>query len=179
MRKLASLCLVCSLLVFIGCSTVSITSNYDRFEEFTWYKTFTLNDGENLPDNTLNKYPQLKEYIDEVVREILVAKGFTYKETGDTDFVVYPYGVLTEVRQNFRATSGANWGGSVILRGPAVELTQGSLVIDVVNTMDKENKKLTWRGRGVRLVDEITDTENQRKRLQKNITKILADFPPN
>ena len=173
MRKIELLWVICSLFLYTGCSMViSTTSNYDRFEEFTWYKTFALYDDSNLPDNALNKYPQLREYIDKVVRKVMVEKGFTHRETGDTDFVVYTYGVLTEVGQTFRGVSYSH-------RGPTVELTQGSLVIDVVNTMDKENKKLTWRGRGVRLVDEITDTENQRKRLQKNITKILADFPPN
>lgn len=151
---------------------LSINSNYDRYEEFTWYKTFMINDGANLKNNTLNKYPQLREYIDEVARTVLVDKGFTFKKTGDSDFVVYIYGVLNEVGQNFRGTSYSTYG-------PTVELTQGSLIIDIVNTMDKENNKLTWRGRADRLVDEIVDTEKRRKTLRKNIGKILADFPPN
>jgi hypothetical protein len=153
---------------------VSVTSTQDRFEEFTWYKTFTLFDGADMPDNALNKYPQLRDYADEVVKKILIEKGFTYAETGDTDFVVYTYGVLTEVGQSFRDRT---WRGTS--RGPTVELTQGAIVIDIVNTMDVEEKRLTWRGKGERLVDEIAETDDAKKRLEKNITSILADFPPN
>ncbi len=180
MRKTALLCAICSLFVFTGCSTITINSDYDSSEEFTWYKTFALYDGAELPDNALNKYPQLRQYVDEVVREVLLEKGFIHEETGDTDFIVYTYGILTGVKQSIQLYSyRAKWRGDSISRGrTAVELTQVALVIDVVNTMDQENKKLTWRGGGGRVVEEVIDDEATRKRLKKNITKILAEFPP-
>ncbi len=178
-RKITLLWTICSLFVYAGCSMIIINSNYDTNEDFTWYKTFALYDGSDLPDNALNKYPQLRQYVDEVVREVLVEKGFTHQETGNTDFVVYTYGLLTDDTQNIQILSSRAWRGSAVTkRGTAVELTQGTLVIDVVNTMDRENEKLTWRCVGRKVVDKIADNDATRKRLKENITKILAAFPP-
>jgi hypothetical protein len=160
-----------------GCSTLSVDTMYDRNEDFSWYETFTIFGGENLPGNTLNKTPLLREQINDMVKNVLMQKGYTYKSTGNFDFVIYVYGKLREMRQPFVSVSDSAIGASRIV-GQAADLTQESLFIDVVNTMKPGEKRLVWRGRGVRFIENISQNPDSDIGLRETIAKILADFPP-
>ncbi len=154
MKSSVSINVLCALLilVLVGCSPVSVKTDYDHTENFSTYKTFTLFNGELAPGNALVKYPELKERMYPVVTEILVEKGFVYKESGTTDFVVHLRGAVNaqtqRTKQGGRSWYNTWWGGG---RSVVSYYDEGSLLIDIVNTAEKN---LSWRGVGTKIVDQ-------------------------
>jgi len=57
----------------------------------------------------------------------------------------------------------------------AVRLTEGTLVIDIV---DKAKKELIWRGLGTGVVQNYSDHEKLQASIDEYVRKILNNFPP-
>ena len=76
MKKL--LLLLATISLFSSCSSVKVSSDYDREASFSSYKTYAFTqEAEALPVGDLNR----KRILDAVTNE-LSAKGFTKSETG-------------------------------------------------------------------------------------------------
>ncbi len=177
MKNTVALGCVLLLSLFVGCSSVSVKTDYDHTEDFSKYKTFTLFSGELAPGNALSKYPELKERMYPVVKEILVEKGFIYKESEITDFVVHLRGAVNaqtqRTKQGGRTWYNPWWGSG---RTVVSYYDEGSLIIDIVNTAEKN---LSWRGIGSKIVDQGNMSGvYDRSQLKKNLEKILKGFPP-
>lgn len=177
MKKYFILLMAFSLLLLSACSVVTVKTDYDHSEDFSKYKTFKLYDGDKQGGNALVRYPELKKQIDVIVKETLQDKGLSYKESGEADLIVNVHATLTDKTQltDMGGARGgySTWWGPYGSRTMVSYYTEGNLVIDLVDSAQKE---LSWRGIGTKVVDG--SAQNDTKKLRKIITEIMKNYPP-
>ncbi len=176
--KLMRLLIFLNLMVIgLGCSTISVTYDYDTKTNFTGLKTFDF-----IPVpvqsniNTLN----VKRFQD-AVRNQLESKGYTQKPD-NPDFQIAMYlskqeKSKTQSVESYTYTFGRriNWGddsGRII---NVYEYDEGTLILDIV---DAQSNELSWRGVAKAEVLHYTNPEKREKRINNAVQKLLNNFPP-
>lgn len=172
--------LIAAALVAASCSTMSVTTDYDRSANFTSYKTFDFIPAEEMKNSFL------RERIEDAITAQLVAKGFT-RSSDNPDFLIAGRGKLGK-ETHFDTTSfGYGMGGWGGYWGPyggagmgssttvAREVPVGTLIIDVV---DAKAKKLVWQAIASDTLDPNARPDEREYRINKAMEKIFAGFPP-
>ena len=177
MIRVFSVVLTIGFVLSIGCSSsVTVRTDYDPGKDFASYKTYKWYTGKQ-PDDELSKYPLTKKRIISSIDKALQAKEFELVESDEADFVVVIHGGSKERMQV------TNWGGYGWYdpwwgpyggRTDVSYYAEGTLVIDIVDTKEKE---LAWRGLGTTILQD-RDAEGEQKFLDATCEKILKDFPP-
>ena len=185
MRKFKNVIFLAFLAIFIGCSGIEVSQDYDMAEDFSNLKTFDWivpqqkKTGDLRVDN-----PLLDSRIREAVDRSLAQKGYQRIIKGTPDFYVgYKYGIFTRIgSEPVRTGIGFGFGGSGSFGGIGIGTggdvrgyDEGMLVIDITDT---KNRKLLWRGTGTRRVSRHSDPKKITKEVNENVEKILAQFPP-
>jgi len=151
--------------------------DFNRFGDFSAYKTYTMKDGTKAGD------PLIDTRIVSAIEQQLQAKGLTRSDTAP-DLVVVYHMALNKPR-NIAAFStgigdygpypyqwGAGWGSTDVR---VSQILAGTLVIDVI---DAHQKDLIWRGIGVSEVDSLAEPVQRDHEVQLAVTSILANYPP-
>ena len=185
MRELKNVIFLTVLAIFIGCSGIEVSQDYDvaadfsNLKTFDWYLAEQKKTGDLRVDN-----PLLDSRIRKAVDRLLAQKGYQRISQGTPDFYVgYKYGIFTRIGSEPVSTGiGFGFGGSGSFGGIGIgtggdvrEYDEGMLVIDITDT---KNGKLLWRGTGTRRVSRHSDPEKITKKVNENVEKILAQFPP-
>jgi len=185
MRKLKNVIFLTVLAIFIGCSGIEVSQDFDvtadfsNLKTFDWYLAKQKKTGDLRVDN-----PLLDSRIRKAVNRSLGQKGFQRIFQGTPDFYVgYKYGIFTRIgSERVRTGIGFGFGGSGSFGGIGIGTgsdvrgyDEGMLVIDITDT---KNKKLLWRGTGTRRVSRHSDPKKITKEVNENIEKILSQFPP-
>lgn len=160
-----------------GCSSVSVTSDYDPAANFSSYKTFSIYDGV-IKDSELEKAPLAKKRVLEAIRNEMQTKGLTEAEAAIADLIIYAHGGTTEKMNvtDYGYGYGGWWGPSPYGRDIDVSYyTEASLVIDFVDNVKKE---LVWRGIGTGTIQQSGTPEERQQRIDEAIAKILGQYPP-
>ena len=185
MKIISSIILASFVLVFIGCSSLKVTTDFDPSQDFGKYKTYRwANSKEINPNDALARNPLIKKRVINGIDKALQDKGFVLaaKDT-EPDFIVITHAGVQE-KMNVTQTSGGYrgygwydpWWGPYGGQTNVSYYEEGSLVIDVVDWTEKE---LSWRGVGTDVVkDRQQDAEEMQERINEITVKILADFPP-
>jgi hypothetical protein len=167
------------LLYLIGCGPgVIVKTDFDREQDFSGYKTYQWWSGKQ-PDDDLSKHPLIKKRVISSVDKVLEQKGFELIESGDADFIVVIHGGTKE-RMQVTSWGAAGYGWYDPWWGPYGGRTdvsyyeEGSLVIDIVDSKEKE---LSWRGVGTAIIQE-REAEEQEKFFDMVVGKMMKDFPP-
>ena len=152
--------------------------NYDRGINFSGYKTYQWVDLPNrVPDQLIDS--DIKRAIDEQ----LTQKGLTRVEKGADLYVGYQAVINEEKGINLNAfgTGGGPWGGgwggfnSGTVTGQTSTIPVGMLL---VNLYDPAKKHLIWRGDATKVIDLKKDPNKNYKNLQKAMTKLFKNYPP-
>ena len=179
------------LIVMLGsCSSVKVTSDYDKSADFTDYKTFEYYGWAEESDKILNRFD--KERIE-------AALGYEFDRRGlelvdkEGDMVVSLYIVVDQKTSTTAYTNhynmggydygyGPDWGwyggyggmgmGTSTTRYSEKDYLVGTLVVDV---FDKADKKLIWQSVGQKTVDE--NPNNAEKNITKVAEAIMKPFP--
>ena len=178
-----------SLLLLAGllsaCSSVQVTQDYDKQADLAALKTYAWvpeppkETGDPRIDNPL-QHERIRAAIDSTLAE----KGFTQVDGADADFLVaYHIAVRSRVEyQRSSVTIGTGYytgrsGVGIALDYPygAREYDEGSLLIDFLAPADR---KLLWRGSGVRPVSETPDPAKRDEITTDVVQRILKQFPP-
>jgi len=168
------------LIGFIGCSSLTVTTDYDPSQDFSGYKTYRWASAKEVnPNDVLEQNPLVLNRVVDGINTALQDKGYTIAAEGqEPDFVVMTHAGLKE-KMNVMNT-GYGWydpwwgpyGGSTHVS----YYEEGSLVIDIIDWKEKE---LSWRGIGTGVVKQVsTDKNEAQEDINKMVAKILADFPP-
>ncbi|MEN8256091.1 MAG: DUF4136 domain-containing protein [Verrucomicrobiota bacterium] len=164
-----------------GCSSLSVSRDYDTDADFSGLKTFAWKHAEQPEtgdpriDNDLND-----ERIRKAVNETLSAKGFQRTDLADADFLV-AYFVEYKRKLNSGSLSlgfgGGSYGrfGGVGYNTGVSEYDQVGLTIDMI---DPVNEKTIWRGVGSRAAYDGSSPEKTTKIVNESVSKILKKFPP-
>jgi hypothetical protein len=177
--KISALAAGCAL---AACSTVTVTTDYDRSAAFAKYKTYTLAPGAHSPRLSPSSEATLRSSL----RTNLAARGIQESDRRNADLDVVPHAFLqekTSVQQYtdwgygyqgtwpYRYGSYGMWSGAPQTYVGVNQYTEGTLVLDFV---DARTKKLVFRGTGKAVVD--TANPNAAK-IDEAVKKIVAGFP--
>jgi len=149
--------------------------NYDRSANFGLYKTYRWVNLEGaVPDDLVDQ--AIKRAIDEQ----LAQKGLTKVEKDADLYIGYQAVILLEKGVNLFGTrdgfgGGAGGWSSASVQGQTSTIPVGTLVVDVY---DREKKQLVWRGDATKTIDLHKDPDKNYKNLQKAMTKLFKNYPP-
>lgn len=175
--------------VSVGVAQVKTNAQFDETFNFSTIRTWTWHP--DAPGDVLamaSKYDdadaiqkQVEPSILASVQDELVRKGYLKAETGEPDFYVTYYVLLTagtssqQVGQFLPGTVA--WGLPPFAASTqSLEVyEQGSLVLDVTALSEKE---VVWRGVAQARVDRSRSPADREKRLRNAVKDLLKQFPP-
>ncbi|MGD9346056.1 MAG: DUF4136 domain-containing protein [Candidatus Aminicenantes bacterium] len=180
MRSITTFFIISLLIFSASCTSTKVQFDYDRQEDFSQFRTYSFIP---LPDNLKTEIsPMVVRRIEEAIALTLGDKGFQRTEASP-DFLV---AIHLESKDKFDVQ---NWGYTyapydLYWRGAGYwgtggitvqQYQQGTLIIDVVKTADKE---LVWRGVGTKALSPNPTPKTMDRNVNEVVSKILADFPP-
>jgi hypothetical protein len=164
-------------LIITGCSSVSITSDYDLNAVFSKYKTFYVYTGE-LKGSKLESVPLVKKRVLDAIESELLKKGLTEQDSTKADMTVFAQANTAEKLNvnSYGYSYGYGWGPYPYGRNIDISYyTQGSLIIDFVDNIKNE---LIWRGIGTAVIQNSGTPEEREKFINDAVAKILDQYPP-
>ena len=187
MKKLILMAVAGIFLTLASCSSIQVTSDYDRSVDFTKYKTYSYYGWAHNSDKLLNQLD--KDRIEKAFANEFNKRGLTFvKEGGDLVVALY---IVTEQKQQTTATTtgfggGPYYGGFYYGYGPGwgwgagmsttsintYDYTVGTLICDV---FDAKAKKLIWEGIGQQTIDE--NPANREENITKAVAAIMKQYP--
>jgi hypothetical protein len=164
-------------LVFTGCSSISVSTDYDPAIDFNAYKTFAVHK-DAVKGSKLEIAPLIKSRVIDAVERTMVQKGFAKAEIDKADIIVFPF-AGTKDKMNvtdWGYSYGGYWGGYPYGRNIDVSYyTEASLVLDFVAN---EKDELVWRGIGTGALDPDKTPEERTQSIDYAVAEILSEYPP-
>lgn len=173
-------------LALAACSSLKVTSDYDKTADFTKYKTFNYYGWQEDSDKILNRFD--KERIEEAFGAEFKKRGITFTESGG-DAIVSLFIVVDQKTQTTAYTDhyggmygsrygGYGYGGWGMAGGASTttysesDYLVGTLVCDV---FDADTKQLIWQSIGSGTVDD--NPNSREKNIPKVVAKIMYQYP--
>ncbi len=168
------LLLVTLLLIFSGCASLNVNSDYDTSFNMKSLKKFYIlqNESERKDTLTFNR-------IDSAVTDELTLKGYESVAKLSADFLVYYHINITNKTQIISDYQMAGmypyrYGGMMMSTTRSYNYDEGQLIVDMI---DPKDKNIIYR---ISVKDEIKsfDTPQERtKYINEVIKTLLKDFP--
>jgi len=177
-----------ALMSLAGCSTLSVTSDYDNRVNFTTWHTYRW---QQVPDTTsvrdlLAANPLVYRRVKSAVDRELASKGYVLKERGPVDFTVSTSGYIREL---VRVEPDPGFWQIAYLRGRPMwyrmrwgdplpnymYYKEGVLVIDLA---DASRMEVAWRGAVRGMVQSYHSPEQMQAAIDHAVHKLLSIFPP-
>ncbi len=187
MKKLNILWLL-SILILSGCSSVSVTSDYDKSVDFTQYKTLEFLGWAEESNKIMNRFDQ--ERIENAFGNEFKKRGFSGVESGG-DIAVSLFVVVDKKTSVTAYTNhmnaggwgyGAGWGwyggyggvgmGTSTTTYSENDYLEGTLVLGVYDT---ETKKMIWQSVGQKTIDE--NPKNPERNAAYIAERMMKPFP--
>jgi hypothetical protein len=176
--KILSYILILTGMLFFGCSSISVTSDYDPASNFTGYKTFAVSE-KSIEGSALEQAPLIKKRVVDAVKSEMRKKGMVATHEDKADLVVYPFATTKDKINvtDWGYSYGAGyWGRYPYGRNIDVsEYTEATLVLDLV---DNKTHELLWRGIGTGAVQPSKSPQERTEAVGEAVTKILDQYPP-
>lgn len=177
MKKL--LILVSFLIVAVSCSTIKVTSDFDRTAGFASYRTYAFTpEALNLPLDDINKNRVLK-----AIESELALKGFT--KTSATPDVLIDVNIKAVQQTTATASSTGGYygrgyrygygGGFTTTTINYDTYTDGTLFIDMI---DAQKQQLVWQGRGTKTLDPEASQQKREENINYAVKQIFTKYPP-
>jgi len=182
MNKMSFAVLCFSLVALAGCSSMSVTSDYDPSANFSVLKTYQWVKMQGTGD-ALEKAPLLMKRVMIAVDKALVAKGYSKVEGESSDFYVAVHaGVKDKVNVTNYGYSYGGWYGRGAYGGMGGNIdvnyyTEGTVFVDIIQKK-ADAFDLMWRGAGTGVVDPPKDPAEAQAKADAGAMKILDQFPP-
>lgn len=172
-----------------ACSSVKVTSDYDKSADFTQYKTYTYYGWADNSDQLLTGFD--KQRIEDAFRDEFAKRGWTSVPSGG-DAIISLYIVIDKKTSYTSYTDHYNtgvYGGAYMPRygygyrmGPGMgtsttttkqrDYNVGTLIVDV---FDAKEKKHIWHGVGTKTINE--NTSKREERIREGAAAIMEAFP--
>ena len=176
MKRLLFLAIV--LITVASCSSVKISSDFDRTAGFSTYKTYSFTEEAlNLAVDDLNK-----KRLFTAIESELAAKGFTKSESNPD--VLIDIKLKGEQKQTATATNTGGygygyrygWGGGFSTTTINYDTyVDGTLFIDMIDT--KKNQ-LVWQGRGTKTIEPDASEKKREQNINYAVKQIFMKYPP-
>jgi len=170
--------LACIVFIAASCSSVKVSSDFDKTAGFASYKTYAFTpEALSLPLDDINRNRLLTAIEGE-----LAAKGFTKSENPD---VLIDVAIKGEQKQTATATNTGGYGygyGRYGYGGGFSTTTinydtyvDGTLFIDMV---DASKKQLVWQGRGTKTIEPDASQKRREENINYAVKQIFLQYPP-
>lgn len=166
-----------ALIIITGCSSISVTNDYDPAIDFSKYSTFSLYEG-TIEGSALESAPLIKKRVLEAISNEMIKKGLTSTDSENADLIVYAQAGTAEKMNvtDYGYGYGSWWGPYPYGRNIDVSYyTQASVIIDLVDNVKDE---LVWRGIGTGVVQESGTPEERQENIDYAVSEILSQYPP-
>ncbi len=171
-RRLTALTLAAALGA-AGCSTMSLTTDYDRSADFARYSSFEFMHAQEISN------PLLRGRVEAAIERELGSKGLR-RLPGTPDLWIAVHWRLDRETQIDTAHFGYGWGrwgywggGRTVTTVRQVPI--GTLIIDIV---DARERKLVWQAVASDAIDRHADADKREYVVNKTVARMLAAFPP-
>jgi hypothetical protein len=173
------LLLSCLFILAASCSSIKVSSDFDKTAGFTSYKTYAFTpDALALPLDDINRTRLLG-----AVEKEMAAKGFTKSDNPD---VLINLTIKTKTQQTATATNTGGYGYGAGYRygyGGGFSTTSinydtyvdGTLFIDMI---DATKKQLVWQGRGTKTIEENASQQRREENINYAVKQIFVKYPP-
>jgi len=180
MKKLFFLTIV--LITAVSCSSVKISSDFDKTAGFSSYKTYTFTENALALQgiNDLNRNRLLS-----AIETELTGKGFTKSENNPD--VLIDIQLKGEQKQTATATSTGGyggygygyrygWGGGFSTTTINYDTyVDGTLFIDMI---DAKKNQLVWQGRGTKTIEPDASQQKREQNISYAVKQIFMKYPP-
>jgi hypothetical protein len=159
------------LLFSVGCSTVSVNTDYDKGTDFSRFKTFSQKPPPQ-GSRSLKGYSEIAgRHINSAIATTLESKGFQMAPEGQDGDLIVAFSIDGQPRQDVEWTGGGygGWYG----QSYTVNYVEGTLTIDV---FDASKRQLVWHAYGQTNIYG-SQTDNYGK-VDDAVEQILKKFPP-
>ncbi len=165
-------------LIFAGCSTMEVDSDYNPKYDFSRLHTFSVIYPEKDGVSTLTQ-----ERIASALVEAMQKKGYVRTDRKDADFYLLFHTDVTEKRQvvtDYQRVGLYPYYGygpyapMVVPVQREYEYTEGKIIVDA---LDPRGNKIFWRGIAT---DELRSLKTPRERIEyirKVVDRVLESFP--
>jgi hypothetical protein len=178
-------------LAIAACGGLKVRAEHDRSADFTGLRTYAwMPDSQETPGDPRVDNRDVDERIRAAVDRQLAARGYEHGPAESADFWVTYHAALAgdletqTVNRSYDAAPGwsygtgrgGRYGWSPGASGAYVpQYRKGSLIIDFVAP---QTKTLIWRGSAEAKLEISTTPEEQERRLQDAVRRIIEQFPP-
>ena len=175
---IARLVIVSGLLTLATC-TVSVTTDHDKDVDFSRFQTWAW-----APEvRVLPTDPRLaNRNADEAVRDSieleLAGKGYVKLDPDVSQLlVVYHLSLMERIEaSDIDRYYGLQYGSQMRgLQPTATSYDEGTLIIDLIQ---RESRKLVWRGIGRKQIVSLAKTEEARRNIRSAVAVIMKEYPP-
>jgi len=166
-------------LLFIGCSTLDVSVDYDESFDFKSAKTFAIVKNNEMPEDTLTN-----DRIIDAIKNDLELKNYNQVAVEKADLIVVFYLKIKDKSQVSTSYSGGlgyrgygrgyGYGGGMMASTHTYEYEEGTLVIDALNP---KTKKIVWRAIGVKELNNLETPKERTEAVNKAVKKIMEKFP--
>jgi hypothetical protein len=169
--KSAIFMLLLCVLVLIGCSSISVRSDYNTEADFASYRTFSwLPQPDRPAARGVANRPLLEQQIKEAVEAELESKGYLIVRGGRSDLrMAVHFGVHDQIDIN-RYGYG-HWRHSHV-RTEVYQHKESTLILDFV---DPRQQQLVWRGWANSVPAKPDRIDEQ---INESVARMLAEYPP-
>ncbi len=170
------------VLFAVGCSSISVTTDYDpsiSFAEFQSY-AFLIVPPQPAQDPRLHN-SLVDGRVRTAVSRALQARDFHQAPLESADFLVaYHVGLETRIdvqtiHSTHRYGRRGGWYAGAPSHTTVREYEVGTLLLDILLPADKS---LVWRGSATTRISQISDPEKRTQLINDAVEKILDRFPP-
>lgn len=171
-------CTIVAISLLTACSTVSVSTDYDKSASFSQYRSYTLAPStDKIPLS-----PSGEAALRDALRANLLKRGLS-EVAENADLHVIGHVSSKEKLAVHHSTDWAYtgmpygyghygmWQGAPRTYTDVSQYTEGTLILDFVDT---KTQKLVFRGIGT---GTISDPETNAKRIREAVEKIVKDFP--
>ncbi|MBY5992174.1 DUF4136 domain-containing protein [Ferrimonas balearica] len=175
------LAILLSALVIFGCSSNSVSLDYNSQTDFNAINRYAL----LAPDEGLD--PLMDKRIRTAIAEQLEAKGWQALAEGDVqlsgDAVAIAYQAWQETRSRDSGMTigvggGRSSGNSSIGGSVAIPVGDSTRKVQVIRIDMVQAGQLIWRASDDFNVSDRDSPEKRNERTQELVTRLLAQFPP-
>ena len=188
--RFARLALVLAAVLWLGCASVRVSTDYDEDYDFSRLSTFAWIDpplreesrtdapsGDPFTHNTL-----VDKRVRDEVEGWLTSHGYRAARAGEAPDFLLRWDLLSRevIRDSPVIVSGGfgsyghGWGSGVGYgySPSSGDYQEGTLILDVI---DPDTETIAWRGSGS---SDSRDPHMKPERLRKSVAAILERFPP-
>jgi hypothetical protein len=164
-----------------GCSTISVSHDFDTEADFAAYKTFAWLQEPVTAVGDAAAARQQNTLLDKRIRSAVEAemqsKGMTVNTESPDLLVVYHTGVDSKINvTDWGYTYPTRYGGWYGDRDVDVyQYEEGTLIVDLI---DAKAQQLVWRGTATKTLEDNPSPERMEQNLREVIGKMFANYPP-